>query len=268
MVYFDEGSAMDLISIKNGGNLIEQTVEAKKSGNTVLGGAKAGISAGRGIRKLLDMFLVDIEGKVKFDAELYRNKDKFIESTLSNTILTDFISLVRRQRKRPRDVEILSDYKIEIVEESIAYFQRISPYLIFTEGKVDLGDGLNMEINKLQDALRVAKGYYELLAINKKNNDEVILRFNNAEFRNNYSISDLDQMNLLFYGIKVGKMDKNLLNFENLMETYSGTNSSAGNDAILHIKREFKNKDEKSVNKHNDIVKLDVFDVVLAGVKK
>lgn len=261
VVYFDEESAMDLISIKNGGNLIEQAINTKDSGNEVSGGAKTSISAGKGIRKLLDMFLVDVDGQVKFNSNLYRENNSFIESTLSNTILTDFITLVNRQRKTPKEVKILKNYKVEIVKDSIAYFQRISPYLIFTEGRVDIGEGLNMEINKLQDALKLGKGYYELLAM--KGTEEIILRFNNSVFKNNYSISDLDQMELVFYGIKVGNMDKKLLNFETLMGKYSG-NNKVQDDVFEITKQEISNESEKNIK--NNELKLDVYDVLLAGV--
>lgn len=264
VVYFDEGSAMDFISIRNGGNLIEEAVKSKKTGSDVEGEAGAGVKAGQGIRRLLDTLLVDVDGKVGFDGRLFREKTNIIQSSLSNTILTDFIKVVNRQRKRTKEIEKLAGYTIEIVEDSIAYFQRISPYLIFTEGNVDLGDGLNMNVSKLQDALKVGKGYYELLA---KNSDgkEIILRFNNSVFRNNYSVSDLDQMNLVFYGIKVGKLDKKLLNFENLMETYS----SSKNDVrgMEDIKDGFRQKRLHPKTNLNPKLELDVFDIILAGVE-
>lgn len=264
VVYFDEGSAMDIISIKNGGNLIEEAVKSKKTGNELEGDASAGVKAGQGIRRLLDTLLVDVDGKVGFDGRMFREKTNIIQSSLSNTILTDFIKVVNRQRKKKREIEKLENYTIEIVEDSIAYFQRISPYLIFTEGKVDLGDGIDMNVSKLQDALKIAKGYYELLAKNKAGK-EVVFRFNNSTFRNNYSVSDLDQMNLVFYGIKVGKLDKNLLNFESLMETYS--NSQSNIKGIEDLKTGFHNKRHQSEGRPGFHCELDVFDIILAGVQ-
>lgn len=264
VVYFDEGSAIDIISVKNGGNLIEEAVKSKKTGNKAEGSAGASVKAGQGIRRLLDTFLVDVDGKVGFDGRMFREKENIIQSSLTNTILTDFIQVVNRQRKKKKDIEKLENYTIEIVEDSIAYFQRISPYLAFTEGKVDLGDGIDMNVSKLQDALKVGKGYYELLAKNE-DGEEVVFRFNNSTFRNNYSISDLDQMNLVFYGIKVGKLNKELLNFENLMETYS--NSQNNVKGIEDLKAGFRNKRqylETDLHSNNE---LDVFDIILAGVQ-
>lgn len=264
VVYFDEGSAMDLISIKNGGNLIEQTIKEKKSGNTSKGEIRAGVSAGKGIRKLLDIFLVDIDGEVKFDGSLFREKAKIIESSLSNTLLTDFIELVNRQRKKEKEVEKLENYKIEVVEDSIAYYQRISPYLILTEGKVDLDQGINININKLHDTLKTGKGYYELLATNytKGSSKEVIIRFNNSVFRNNYSVSDLDQMELVFYGVKVGRLDKKLLNFQHQMDAYS--NNKKDIDVAEELKKGFQpDREDRDENGTN----LEVYDIILAGVE-
>lgn len=259
VVYFDEGSALDFISIKNGGNLIEETIKEKKKGSDIGGAGGAAVKAGEGIRRLLDTLLVDVDGKVGFDGSIFREKTKIIQSSLSNTIMTDFIRTVNRQRGKRREIEKLEGYQIEIVEDSIAYFQRISPYLIFTEGKVDLGDGINMNISKMQEALKVGKGYYELLARNGQEK-EVIIRFNNSVFRNNYSVSDLDQMDLVFYGIKVGRLEKNLLNFEKLMGTYSKANK----DGMDELKRKFQ---QKSTGMKDETTVLDVYDIILAGVE-
>ncbi len=100
VVYFDEGSAMDFISIKNGGNLIEEAVKSKKTGSDAEGEAGAGVKAGQGIRRLLDTLLVNVDGKIGFDGRLFREKTNIIQSSLSNTILTDFIKVVNRQRKK------------------------------------------------------------------------------------------------------------------------------------------------------------------------
>ncbi|WEG19277.1 DUF6414 family protein (plasmid) [Alkalihalophilus pseudofirmus] len=259
VVYFDEGSALDFISIKNGGNLIEETVKEKRTGGNFQGEAGAGVKAGQGIRRLLDTLLVDVDGKVGLDGSIFREKTNLVQSSISNTILTDFIQTVNRQRRKEKEIERLEGYEVKIVEDSIAYFQRISPYLLFTEGNVDLGDGINMNISKMQDALKIGKGYYELLAINN-DGQEVITRFNNAVFRNNYSVSDLDQMNLVFYGIKVGKLKKDLLNFKKLMEIYSKANI----DELEALKRKFQQKDKQKVDTSNN---LDVYDIILAGVE-
>ena len=264
VVYFDEGSAMDFISIKNGGNLIEETVKAKKTGSDLKGEAGAGVAAGKGIKRLLDTLLVDVDGKIGFDGSLFREKSNFIQSSLSNTILTDFIQVVNRQRRKKKEIEKLEGYTVEFVEESIAYFQRISPYLAFTDGELPLGDGINMSVNKLQEALKVGKGYYELLAVKDDPEDEIVLRFNNLAFRNNYSVADLDQMDLVFYGIKVGKIDKDLLNFENLMGVYSNTTKDVTKELTKGLRKSNpleENNDEKASSL------LDVYDLILAGVE-
>ncbi len=121
-----------------------------------------------------------------------------------------------------------------------------------------------MNISKLQDALKIGKGYYELLAKNISG-QEIILRFNNSVFRNNYSVSDLDQMNLVFYGIKVGKLDKSLLNFENLMDTYSKSQNDVR--GMEDIKDSFLQKRLPPKGNVNSKLKLDVFDILLAGVE-
>lgn len=257
---------MDFISIKNGGNLIEEAVKAKKKGSNVEGTANAGVAAGKGIRRLLDTLLVDVDGKVGFDGSLFREKSNLIQSSLTNTILTDFIQVVNRQRGKRKEIIKFEGYDIEIVEDSIAYFQRISPYLVFTDGEVDLGEGINMNISKLQDALKVGKGYYELLAKSTNKEVDIILRFNNSTFRNNYSVSDLDQMKLVFYGIKVGKMDKSLLNFENLMELYSKKDKDITKELRRGFAKEVKIDQTPEDNTSTENF-LNVYDVILAGVE-
>lgn len=121
-----------------------------------------------------------------------------------------------------------------------------------TEGKLSIYEDFNFPINEMHDALKYAKGYYELLAINKSNQDsKKIFRFNNNAFKNNYSISDLEQMDFVYYGVKVGSMKEQDLDFSNMFN----------DDKEVAI-----SLDSLEDNKLN-LNELDVYDVILAGVE-
>ena len=69
----------------------------------------------------------------------------------------------------------------------------VSPYLSMLRNGSSIPAGeFNIAIDKLDNALRHAKGYYEF--VGTKGKSRVILRFNINSFRNSYTISDLLKM--------------------------------------------------------------------------
>lgn len=97
--------------------------------------------------------------------------------------------------------------------------------------------------------LKLGKGYYEL--IGKKEDQEYIFRFNNSSFKNNYGITDLLQMDLKYYGIQVGKEEKEQLDFTKMF----GNSTSK---TIIELSENDSQRDE---------LKLPIYDIILAGVE-
>ena len=63
-----------------------------------------------------------------------------------------------------------------------------------------------IDLERLNDALENARGYYEMLLCSERP-PKTILRLNAKAFRNNYNLSDLTKMNLSYYAVKVGTCD-------------------------------------------------------------
>ncbi|CAM3178603.1 DUF6414 family protein [Sporolactobacillus spathodeae] len=121
--------------------------------------------------------------------------------------------------------------------------------MVMSDGDVDVGNNMKIKFNKIYDALRLGKGYYELIGVNE-DDVEVIFRFNNAAFLHNYSIADLFDMNLTLYGMESGRKNPEQLDFEYYMDSLSSEQVAA------------------SINEPSEKTKqLVMFDIVLAGVE-
>ena len=205
IVYFDENSATDYLTILNGGTLLISDSEEEKVGNNTE------IKAGARLKVLFNSLFVSGSANLDSNIGAYTSGENFIKTTISNTTLSDFIEIVRESDS---DIKCMKGYSIHIMPNSIAYFQTITPYLAMTEGRICVDGDFAINMNKMYDTLRLGKGYYELLAI--KETEKVIFRFNNEAFKNNYGISDLLQMNLNFYGVEVGKGKEDQFDFSKM----------------------------------------------------
>jgi hypothetical protein len=121
-----------------------------------------------------------------------------------------------------------------------------TPYTIIVKQE-DIGIDLSM----LDEALERAKGYYELIAENDI--EQCVLRFNIKAFRNNYGLSDLLKMNLIFHAVHVGNTQKEQLKME--LELLSENVSNITAKELI---------DEENTQTLNT---LKVYDVILAGVE-
>lgn len=239
LVYFDEGTITDYLTILNNGTLLEihdEKNESKKS---------AGVAGSIGIApRLSKLFSGFIGVGVDMNAKLGKSADKLIQKSITNALLSDFLS---ESKKQPDGLCKLKNHKVFPEKNSIAYYQTISPYLVMTEGDVEISDGIRLSISKMYEALKFSKGYYELLALDEESLK--VFRFNNNAFSNNYNVADLEQMNLSFWGFKVGTMDRYDLDFQQYM-------ARKVNDEVL---TSFQDNRSKEI--------LDVYDIVLAGVE-
>lgn len=247
IVYFDEGTATDFLTIKNKGILIEVNQKDSNSKSDI--SAKGNVGIGPAFSKIINI-MFSAEGAVEFNAG--KTKEKLVQKSLTNALLSDFLTSVTSNSNQ--DIIELEGFSVMPEINSIAYYQTISPYMMMTEGQLNIDEGVSLSINKMHSALEFGKGYYEMIAT-KKDEQDRIFRFNNKAFVNNYSISDLEQMELLFYGYYVGKLDREDLDFQKYMEK-KGTNKT------------FSSVEEMMKDSNINPKLLDVYDIVLAGVKQ
>ena len=193
------------------------------------------------------------------------NRDKMVRNIIKNTILTDFVNVLdgiddkKPIKKMPKGtIKKFHGYKISVEKDSLSYFVMISPYMnMFQSGAIIPSGDLNISVDKLDNVLRNAKGYYEF--VGTKGRSKVVLRFNINSFKNNYMISDLMKMNLSIYAVKVGETTLDMLDINNELNLdvkISVDNPSYESNGA---------KDSESSKSKSE--KLQVFDVLLAGVE-
>mgnify|MGYP007014206875 FL=1 len=249
VVYFDEDSVTDYVQIVSGGEL-EKTAELLKESNKQIGTeASAKASFGTVVAALLGL---KVSAGASVDAEASFNANKMVKNIVKNTILTDFLEIVR---KDTNNISSFYGYDITAPKESMTYVALISPYLSMFKGGAGIPAGeFNIALEKLDNTIKSAKGYYEFLG--EKDNKRVIFRFNINAFRNNYKAPDLMKMDISIYAIKVGKSSVSELNFNNEFDIdSSGTQDNPEYDGNL------------KGDKLEDTEILDVYDVLLAGVE-
>lgn len=263
IVYFDEDSVTDYVQIVAGGEL-QNTTELLRSrdlqeAQSVQAGGKIGIS---GVFKAL--LGLEVGTSADISAGLSFNSSKMVKNIVKNTILTDFLKAIedvdtgKSASKLPKGtIKRFKGYKISAEEKSLSYMVMVSPYLSMLKSGSSIPAGeFNIAVDKLDNALRHAKGYYEF--VGTKGKSRIILRFNNNSFKNGYTISDLLKMDLSIYAIKVGRTSLENLN----------VNKELGmNVSILPKDNPSYEPSEETDNAALNSPILDVFDVLLAGVE-
>lgn len=250
VVYFDEDSVTDYVQMVSGG-VLEKTTELLKESNKGIDGkgeVKIGFST-----VLAALMGIKASAAAEVDLDASFNTSKMAKNIVKNTILTDFIDIVGD--RKCKGIEKFEDYNISAPKESLTYVALISPYLSMLKGGTGIPAGeFSIAIEKIENTLKNAKGYYEFLGEN--NVRQVIFRFNIKAFRNNYKASDLMKMDIAIYAIKVGRTALSNLNFNkefDLEETVKVDNPSYTKEDIIP--------------EENDNSVVDVYDVLLAGVE-
>ena len=222
IVYFDEDSVTDYVQIVAGGTL-EKTTELLNSSD-LSEEQKADVSAKGGIGGVFKALLgweASASGEVS--AGLALNRNKMVKNIVKNTILTDFLHIIDENENKSASkttrgaIKKFEGYVISAEKDSLSYMVMVSPYLsmLRSGSSIPAGD-FNIAIDKLENALKNAKGYYEF--VGTKGKSKVILRFNINSFKNGYTISDLLKMNLSIYAIKVGRTTIDMLNVSKELE--------------------------------------------------
>jgi hypothetical protein len=189
--------------------------------------------------------LIDVSAGGGIDTGFSRLGESFVKATISNTVLSDFIKIADGDPS----IEKIENCKISAYPESITFLKMYTPYFNMIDLKKD-----SINFQKVDETLEKGKGYYELMGDNGVK--KIILRFNIKAFRNNYNLVDLTKMNLMFFSIKVGKMNISDLNISK--EFDFNKKEKMITSAELLNNSDTNNKEEEAVL---------VYDVILAGIK-
>lgn len=236
IIYFDEDAAQDYLDIKNGGRFDWSTDENKEKISKIICEIDAKASGGFNI---LTLIKASLEGKTKIERDA--SLSKIVDSTLKNTLLSDYI----KQAENDDSIRKFSDITIYPPENSFTMYKLFSSYLTVVPK-----EQLPIDMEKLNVAVLGERGYYEMFVREDKN---IIVRFNSKAFRNNYNLTDLTKMDLVYYGVKVGSYDRDRLGIDKEFQVSSKEKLDA-------------NKLFDSEVESAKCNLCDVYDIVLAGV--
>lgn len=264
IVYFDEMFVSDFMQIIAGGELKKTTEFITEVNSDIEGSAKleAGIGAEKsGLPKIFSFLSgTKLNVEVGSEANAIRKSEKIAKNILENTLLADFIALLEADKRRTKNkrcsgIKIFPNTTVRPEVNSFSFLMLIAPYLNMIDGEFPIkttdGKNLKLDITKIEEAIEKGRGYYEF--INSFEDKENILRFNLNSFRNSYTMADLPKMQLTYYAIHVGKIDKSDLQVQKEFE--------------FGVLKSSKRLDYTSMSEgNNNTEKADVYDVVLAGI--
>lgn len=239
IVYFDEESASDYLDISTGGRAASTSEQVQERSKETHAKVEAGLMA-----RLSWLPFLGASGELSAGAGASAAGKSILSKTLSNTILTDYLA---KAEGDPR-VRQLRELLVTAPKDSMAYMKMFTPYMVMLKM-----DDIPVDLARMDEVLVGAKGYYELLG-ESTDGTKRVLRFNLKAFRNNYGLTDLGRMDLVFHGVLVGHTSEHALGMQAEM---SGGLSDAPVTAAELV-------DGKLVQ-DDDV--LDVFDVILAGVE-
>lgn len=263
VIYFDESTVADFMQIISGGEL-KKTTEFISSVNTDVGAGseiKAEIDTDKkGVPKLFSFLSgITLNASAKGNADINRKGEKIAKNILENTLLADFLDLIGRDERKKEKNKVCSSIKLfenltlHPEKNSFSFLMLAAPFFTMLNGNVPIpnadGNDFNLDVSKIEEAIARGRGYYEFVSIIDEK--ELIFRFNSSAFRNNYTMSDLPKMQLSLYAIYVGKTDKKRLDISNEFQFGSQNKSRA---------------DYVGASTSDEVIELDVYDVVLAGI--
>ena len=245
IVNFDKDSAVDYIDIFYGGELEHVKTKKGKTGAKAEASGEAGVKSGFLIEALKPF--LDLKLGVSSEFKLSKLGETIVEKTISNTILTDFISTADKDK----NITKFEGCKLTAYKNSSAFFKMFTPYLKMVKN-VDIP----IDLSTMDEPLRAGKGYYELLLNEDKGQSQAILRFNIAAFRNSYNLADLTKMKLKIYCVEVGKMKLETLDMVKEFESLEDDDKVTTVQDVESVEEDAKEQSDKEI---------EVYDVILAG---
>ena len=154
IVYFDEGSATDLLYVLAGGKNTDKKEHIISNTSELAIGAEAEASKSVGVLSLFSA-KIGIDG----NADLSREGNTIITKALENTILTDYLSCAEKEGKDY--IRVFSGCRPYPYPKSFAFFKMLTPYLKMTDGNIEVADGLKLNLSLMDEAFDRGGGYYE-----------------------------------------------------------------------------------------------------------
>ncbi|WP_404338155.1 DUF6414 family protein [Planococcus rifietoensis] len=259
IVYFDEESVTDYLQISMGGQLNKTTELLRETSKSA--GMDGKIGGGIDTKSnTLSSFLgalIGFSGNAEIGATAGAGikANNIAKSIIQNTILTDFLDSLKNKDSTIREFK---DYLLEVEKDSLTYIVMISPFMSMISGNPTLDDTgeYDLVIEKVDETIRNAKGYYEFIGKGRQGNSEkVIFRFNINAFKNNYKITDLRKMNLVIHAIHVGSAEISDLTFNGEFDLKQKKPKNP-----TFIEPEVRKDD-------NEESTFEVYDVLIAGVE-
>jgi hypothetical protein len=241
IVYFDEQSASDYLDISAGGKAASTSEDVRKRAAEMATKAEAKAAA-----KFKWLPFLGASAELGGNIGASRASQSILSKTLSNTILTDYMEKASGDNR----IVTLKGFRVAAAPESMAYMKMYTPFMIIAKTEES-----GVDLAKLDEAFEKAKGYYELVGSNQQDGARVVLRFNIAAFRNNYGLTDLARMTLVYHGIHVGHVAEGQLSMS--AEMSSEADGSKPPTALEVLDGPIT----------PDELRLKVYDVILAGVE-
>lgn len=272
VVFFDENSALEYLDIKNEGRYIFNEEEIKKRKNDLKNNNDVKFGIGGKASEILKYIGIDAKASTEVSMGLSRSNHRLFNSSISNTILTDFLKSVDEYED---EIATFVGFDFKIIDNSFAYIKTIAPILkLLKDGYTDKVDEFkDIDIKEIENVLEKSKGYFEFLVV--KGEEKALLRLNTNELKNNYKFGDLQDMNLVFYGIKVGKLSKDMLKIENYFERLDNKksidtkNSKEENKLVSEFENFLEgNKNPQEIDTNLTVEEdfIDLYDIILAGI--
>lgn len=240
IVYFDEPSASDYNVIKGGGQIDWTLEQNKEKLAKIIGEIEAQAKAGF---NLFSYLKAAVSGKVSTGVDI--GTSSLVNSTVTNTILTDYIS----NADKDKNIKKFENCSVYAPKDSVTIYRMYSSYL-----NIVPKEEIPINLEGLNNAILGERGYYQMLAYEESANKSV-LRFNINAFKNNYTLADLTKMDLCYYAVKVGQTTLGQLSLEKEFDIQ---------EPEIEIDIQKIITGQKKILNNDDF--LDVYDVVLAGV--
>lgn len=239
IIYFDEQAAQDYLDITNGGRVDWTKEENKKRAAEILTEIEAQAKSGFNI---LEVIKAGLSGSIS--AKGSGEVAHLFDSTIKNTLLTDYLEKVQDAS----DVKKFNRCMLYAPETSASMYKMVSSYLTIVPK-----EQMPIDMEKLNSAVLSERGYYSLLV---DGDDKTVLRFNIKAFSNNYGLADIGKMKLTCYGVPVGECYLEDLSIENEFGPVKKEEVVTAEVVVDGIEDGHKKP------------KLQIYDVVLAGVEK
>ena len=240
VIYFDEGSASDYITVQNGGQIDWSNSDNKEKLAKII--AEIDVQAKGGFN-FFSAIRASVSGHT--NASIDASSSKLIESTLTNSLLTDYIEIADKDR----NIKQIHNDSVYAPRDSVSIYKMYSSYLDIVPK-----EQLPFDIQGLNNALLNERGYYQMLLKSEKV-PTCVLRFNINAFKNDYSLAELSKMSLSYFGVNVGKCTVDQLSIQKEFEIFNEKVKPSA-QAIVDGEQE-----------GTEAELLNVYDIVLAGVR-